>query len=74
MVGIAIKITLSEKQEDVLVTLLKSRTAPSHLQQRASILLYYAQGKTNIEITDELQFLTTSVTRIPLSGCVTSVN
>jgi len=51
---IAKKITLTEKQEQILHSLSNGRTTPAHLQQRASILLYCSEGKMNIEIMEEL--------------------
>lgn len=54
MARIARKIILTEKQKNSLLSLSKNRTSPAHLQERASILLYCAQGKTNIAIMNEL--------------------
>jgi len=51
---IAAEITLTEKQEKILHQLSKGRTVPAHLQQRATILLHCAQGKTNLKIMGEL--------------------
>ncbi len=54
MTRIAKKITLTKKQEQILQTLSSGRTTPVHLQQRASILLHCSEGKTNVEIMEEL--------------------
>lgn len=54
MARIARKITLTEKQKNILLLLSKSRTSPAHFQERASILLCCSQGKTNIDIMNEL--------------------
>lgn len=54
MAGVAAKISLTERQEKVLHKLSNSRTAPSHHQERALIILYCSQGKNNIEIMNEL--------------------
>ncbi len=54
MTRIAKKITLTEKQEQTLRSLSNGRTVRAHLQQRASILLYCSEGKTNLEIMGEL--------------------
>ena len=55
MSGIARKVVLTEKQIGVLSSLSNNRKVASHLQERASIILYCAQGKTNIEIMDEMK-------------------
>ena len=54
MARIAKKITLTKKQEKILRSFSNSRTVPAHLQQRALILLYCFEGKTNLEIMDDL--------------------
>ena len=54
MLKTARKITLTAKQKNALLSLSKSRTAPAHLQERASILLLCAEGKSNIEIANKL--------------------
>ena len=54
MARIARKITLTEKQENVLRSLSNGRMAPTYFQERASIILYCSEGKTNLEIMDEL--------------------
>jgi putative transposase len=51
---IAKNITLTETQEQALRSLSNGRTVPAHLQQRASILLYCSEGKTNLDIMSEL--------------------
>jgi len=48
------KVTLTEKQQQVLRLFSNSRTLPAHLQVRATIILYCSQGKTNGEIMIEL--------------------
>lgn len=63
MARVAAKITLSEKQEKILAQLSKSRTVSAHLQQRATILLHCAMGKSNLEIMDELAVDRTLVSR-----------
>jgi len=54
MARIARKITLTKKQEEALLPLSKSRTLSAHLQERASIILLCAKGKSNIEVMNEL--------------------
>jgi len=51
---VATEITLTEKQEQALRLLSNSRTISSHLQIRATILLYCSDSKTNGEIMAEL--------------------
>jgi putative transposase len=63
LAGIATKITLTKKQENILKTLSKSRTAPAHFQQRATIILYCSQGKTNIEVMAEMGIYKTTVSK-----------
>lgn len=53
MARIAAKVTLTEKQEQTLRLLSNSRTLSTHLQVRATILLYCFEGKTNGEIMAE---------------------
>ncbi|HED37428.1 MAG TPA: helix-turn-helix domain-containing protein [Ignavibacteria bacterium] len=53
MARIAVKITLSDKQEQILRSLSNSRTVSVNLQMRATILLHCSQGKTNLEIMEE---------------------
>ena len=54
MARIAEKITLTEKQEQILRLFSNSRTISVHLQLRATILLCCSEGKTNTEIMAEL--------------------
>ena len=54
MARIAKKITLTEKQEQVLRFFSKGRMTPMYLRQRASILLSCFEGKTNLKIMSEL--------------------
>jgi transposase len=51
---IAKKITLTPKQEKILLSLSNGRTVPAHFQQRALILLHCSEGKTNLDIMGEL--------------------
>jgi putative transposase len=55
MARTATKLILTEKQGAVLKLFSNSRTGAAHLQERASIILRCAQGKTNIEIMHELK-------------------
>lgn len=54
MARIAKKVSLTDRQEQILRSLSGGRTTPAHLQQRATILLYCFEGKTNLEIMNEL--------------------
>ena len=57
------KITLTKKQEQVLRLLSNSRTISVHLQLRANIILYCANGKTNCEIMTELDLSRKTVSK-----------
>jgi transposase len=50
MPGKAAKITITERQQDILQTLSRSVTAPSHLRQRASIIVLAFDGLRNQDI------------------------
>ncbi len=63
MARMAAKINLTEKQEKTLRQLSNARTVSVHHQQRATILLHCAVGKTNLEIKDELGLDKTTVSR-----------
>src|SRR5271154_6477285 len=54
MPGKAAKVTITERQLDILVTLRDAVTAPSHLRQRAAIILLAFDGLRNEDITEEL--------------------
>ncbi len=54
MPGKAAKVTITERQRDILVTLRDAVTAPSHLRQRAAIILLAFDGLRNQDITEEL--------------------
>ncbi len=63
MARMATKINLTEKQEKILRLLSNGRTVPIHHQQRATILLHCAAGKTNLEIEGALDLDKTTVSR-----------
>ena len=50
MPGKAAKITITERQQEILRTLRNAVTAPSRLRQRASIILLAFEGHRNEEI------------------------
>ena len=54
MPGKAAKITITERQHDILRTLHDAVTAPSHLRQRASIILLAFDGLRNGEIAEQV--------------------
>ncbi len=54
MPGKAAKVTITERQRDILTTLRDAVTAPSHLRQRAAIILLAFDGLRNEDITEEL--------------------
>jgi transposase len=54
MPGKAAKITITERQHDILRTLHDAVTAPSHLRQRASIILLAFDGLRNDEIAEQV--------------------
>jgi hypothetical protein len=47
MPGKAAKITVTERQHDILLTL-RNATAPSHLRQRAAVILLAFDGLRNV--------------------------
>ena len=55
MPGKAAKITITERQHDILCTLRDAVTAPSHLRQRASIILLAFAGLRNDEIAQQVR-------------------
>jgi transposase len=54
MPGKAAKITLSERQQEILRTLSRAPTVAARLQQRAAIILLAFDGLANPEIADEV--------------------
>jgi transposase len=54
MPGKAAKVTITERQHDILITLRDAVTAPSHLRQRAAIILLAFNGFRNQDISEEL--------------------
>ncbi len=54
MPGKAAKITITERQHDILRTLHDAVTAPSHLRQRASLILLAFDGLRNDEIAEQV--------------------
>ena len=54
MPGKAAKVIITERQHDILLTLRNAVTAPSHLRQRAAIILLAFDGLRNEDITEEL--------------------
>src|SRR4030088_2516132 len=54
MPGKAAKITITERQQEILRTLRNAVTAPSRLRQRASIILLAFEGHRNEEIAHEV--------------------
>jgi transposase len=54
MPGKAAKITITERQQEILRTLRNAVTAPSRLRQRASIILLAFEGHRNEEIAQEV--------------------
>ena len=50
MPGRAAKITISERQQEILRTISNAPTAQSRLRQRASIILLSFEGQSNPEI------------------------
>jgi transposase len=54
MPGKAAKVIITERQRDILVTLRDAVTAPSHLRQRAAIILLAFDGLRNEEIAEKL--------------------
>jgi transposase len=54
MPGKAAKLTVTERQQDILLTIRNATTAPSHLRQRASIILLAFSGLRNEEIAERI--------------------
>ena len=54
MPGKAAKITITERQQEILLTLRNAVTAPSRLRQRASLILLAFEGRRNDEIAQEV--------------------
>src|SRR4051812_4121323 len=54
MPGKAARITITERQRDILRTLRDAVTAPSHLRQRAAIILLAFAGLHNDEIAERI--------------------
>ena len=54
MPGKAAKITITERQQDILQTFSRSVTAPSRLRQRASIILLGFDGLLNEDIAERV--------------------
>jgi transposase len=52
MPGKAAKITVTERQHDLLLTLRNATTAPSHLRQRAAVILLAFDGLRNQDIAE----------------------
>ena len=53
MPGKAAKITITERQQEILQTFSRSVTAPSRLRQRASIIVLAFDGLLNEDIARE---------------------
>jgi putative transposase len=60
---IARKVTLTDKQKNLLRKFSKSRVTPLKYQQRSSIILLCFQGKNNGEIAKELDFNQSTVSK-----------
>jgi transposase len=54
MPGKAAKVTVTERQHAILLALRNATTAPSHLRQRAAIILLAFEGLRNDEIADRI--------------------
>ena len=54
MPGQAAKVTVTERQHEILLTLRNATPAPSHLRQRAAVLLLSFDGLRNEEIADQV--------------------
>jgi transposase len=54
MPGKAAKITITERQQEILRTICNAPTAPSQLQQRASVILLAFDGLSNPEIAEKV--------------------
>lgn len=53
MPGKAAKVTVTERQHEILLTLRNATTAPSHLRQRAAVILLAFDGLLNEDIADQ---------------------
>jgi transposase len=54
MPGKAAKVTVTERQHEILLTLRNATTAASHLRQRAAVILLAFDGLRNEEIADRI--------------------
>jgi len=54
MPGKAAKLSITERQQDILLTIRNATTAPSHLRQRASIILLAFDGLRNQDIAERI--------------------
>ena len=54
MPGKAAKVTVTERQHEILLTLRNATTAPSHLRQRAAVILLAFGGLRNEAIADQV--------------------
>jgi len=54
MPGKAAKITVTERQHNILLTLRNAITAPAHLRQRAAVILLAFDGRRNEDIAAEV--------------------
>jgi len=54
MPGKAAKIVITERQQDILVTLQNATTAPSHLRQRAAVILLAFDGLRNEDVAKKV--------------------
>ena len=54
MPGKAAKVTITERQQEILRTLRDAPTAPSHLRQRAALILLAFDGRRNPDIATEV--------------------
>ena len=54
MPGKAAEVTVTERHHEILLTLRDATTAPSHLRQRATIILWAFDGLRNEEIADQV--------------------
>jgi len=54
MPGKAAKVTVTERQHEILLTLRNATTAPAHLRQGAAVILLAFDGLRNEEIADQV--------------------
>jgi transposase len=54
MPGQAAKVTVTERQHEILLTLRNATTAPSHLRQRAAVILLAFDGLLNEDIATQI--------------------